>query len=82
MPASAACPSADASDHHAAQVIAAHPEQGWVLLCNGIIRFDDDGELLTSVADPLRQATLETAGAGSELAASRQMRLAPSLERP
>jgi Family of unknown function (DUF5999) len=40
------CPAADASDHDAARVIAAHPEQGWVLLCNGIVRFDDDGELL------------------------------------
>ena len=40
------CPAADASDHDAARVIAEHSEQGWVLLCNGIVRFDDDGELL------------------------------------
>jgi hypothetical protein len=40
------CPRADARDHDAARVVAAHPEQGWVLLCNGIVRFDDGGELL------------------------------------
>jgi hypothetical protein len=27
-------------------VIAAHPEQGWSLLCNGVVLFDDTGELL------------------------------------
>jgi len=26
--------------------VAAHPEQGWSLLCNGVIVFDDTGELL------------------------------------
>jgi hypothetical protein len=26
--------------------VAAHPEQGWNLLCNGAIVFDDTGELL------------------------------------
>jgi hypothetical protein len=41
-----ACPDATASDHDAARVVAAHPEQGWVLLCNGVVRFDDTGELL------------------------------------
>ena len=30
----------------AAQVAARHPEQGWSLLCNGVIAFDDLGELL------------------------------------
>lgn len=40
------CPPADASDHAAAHIIAPHPEQGWNLLCNGIIEFDDTGELL------------------------------------
>ena len=24
----------------------AHPEQGWNMLCNGVIVFDDGGELL------------------------------------
>ncbi|HET9168311.1 MAG TPA: DUF5999 family protein, partial [Actinospica sp.] len=27
-------------------VLAAHPEQGWSLLCNGVIAFDDLGALL------------------------------------
>jgi Family of unknown function (DUF5999) len=26
--------------------VASHPEQGWSLLCNGIVVFDDMGELL------------------------------------
>jgi hypothetical protein len=40
------CPSADHPDRDAARTIAFHPEQGWSLLCNGIILFDDTGELL------------------------------------
>ena len=40
------CPDADASDRDAAHVISAHPEQGWSLLCNGIVLFEDFGELL------------------------------------
>jgi hypothetical protein len=27
-------------------VISAHPEQGWSLLCNGVVVFEDFGELL------------------------------------
>ncbi|MFE7441537.1 DUF5999 family protein [Streptomyces chartreusis] len=38
------CPSS--SDAHSAHVVAAHPEQGWSLLCTGAILFDDSGELL------------------------------------
>lgn len=41
-----ACPSAEALDRDAAHVLSAHPEQGWSLLCNGIIAFDDFGDLL------------------------------------
>jgi Family of unknown function (DUF5999) len=26
--------------------VAAHPDQGWSLLCNGVIAFDDGGGLL------------------------------------
>ncbi len=40
------CPAATASDHDAACTVAAHPEQGWSLLCNGVVLFDDTGELL------------------------------------
>ena len=41
-----ACPAADAIDRDAARVIASFPEQGWSLLCNGVILFEDTGELL------------------------------------
>ncbi|MEV0225283.1 DUF5999 family protein [Streptomyces sp. NPDC050704] len=48
------CPSADFSDrsdrsrrsHSDAHIVASHPEQGWYLLCDGAIVFDDTGELL------------------------------------
>jgi hypothetical protein len=30
----------------AACTVAAHPEQGWSLLCNGVVLFDDGGYLL------------------------------------
>ena len=40
------CPTAAADDRDAARVIAAHPEQGWSLLCNGVVLFEDFGELL------------------------------------
>ncbi len=40
------CPTADSSDRCAAITVAAHHEQGWALLCNGVIVFDDSGALL------------------------------------
>ena len=40
------CPDATASDREAAHTIASHPEQGWSLLCNGVVIFEDTGELL------------------------------------
>ncbi len=40
-----ACPAAAETDRLAAIVIAAHPEQGWSLLCNGVIVFDDTGAI-------------------------------------
>jgi len=40
------CPNADAVDREAARVVVAVPQQGWSLLCNGVIVFDDTGELL------------------------------------
>jgi len=50
------CPSAHAADREAARITAAHPEQGWYLLCNGVIVFDDTGELLPdgSTVEPHR----------------------------
>jgi hypothetical protein len=40
------CPAATAPGRDAARTVAAHPEQGWSLLCNGVVLFDDTGELL------------------------------------
>jgi len=40
------CPPADRPDRQAAHAISSHPEQGWSLLCNGVILFDDAGGLL------------------------------------
>jgi len=40
------CPSADSPDREAAVVVASHPEQGWSLLCNGVLQFEDTGEIL------------------------------------
>jgi hypothetical protein len=30
----------------AARVVVSHPEQGWSLLCNGVVLLDDAGALL------------------------------------
>nr|WP_239109793.1 DUF5999 family protein [Streptomyces anulatus] len=40
------CPTADSPDREAARLTAHHPEQGWSLLCNGVLLFEDTGELL------------------------------------
>nr|WP_226995144.1 MULTISPECIES: DUF5999 family protein [unclassified Streptomyces] len=40
------CPTADSNDREAARLTAHHPEQGWSLLCNGVLLFEDTGELL------------------------------------
>jgi len=52
------CPSAEAPDRDAARVVAGHPEQGWSLLCNGVVLFEDTGELLPDgrVIGPRRPA--------------------------
>ena len=44
------CPPADRSDRTAARIVSAHPEQGWNLLCNGVVLFDDGGYLLRKPA--------------------------------
>jgi hypothetical protein len=41
-----ACPPADAIDWWAARTITEHAGQGWTLLCNGALVFDDRGALL------------------------------------
>ncbi|WUW11639.1 DUF5999 family protein [Streptomyces sp. NBC_01465] len=40
------CPTAASADREAALLVAHHPEQGWSLLCNGVLLFEDTGELL------------------------------------
>jgi hypothetical protein len=40
------CPDALAPGRSAAKVVADHPGQGWSLLCNGVVLFDDGGALL------------------------------------
>jgi len=40
------CPDADGPDRDAAHVVVFHPEQGWSLLCNGVVLFEDTGEIL------------------------------------
>jgi hypothetical protein len=40
------CPDPSGPDREAAKTIISHPEQGWSLLCNGIVVFEDTGELL------------------------------------
>jgi hypothetical protein len=40
------CPNAEAVDRDAARIVASFPEQGWSLLCNGVISFEDTGEIL------------------------------------
>ncbi|QEU92887.1 DUF5999 family protein [Streptomyces kanamyceticus] len=40
------CPTAAAAGREAAAAVALHPEQGWSLLCNGVLLFEDTGELL------------------------------------
>jgi hypothetical protein len=40
------CPAAEAPDRDAARIVSSHPEQGWSLLCNGVVSFDDTGDLL------------------------------------
>ncbi|MFE7777641.1 DUF5999 family protein [Streptomyces sp. NPDC057445] len=40
------CPSPDAPDREAAVVLTRRSVQGWALLCNGVLLFDETGELL------------------------------------
>jgi hypothetical protein len=40
------CPSADGPGRAAARIRASFPGQGWSLLCNGVVVFDDAGAIL------------------------------------
>ena len=52
------CPPATADDRVLAVPVSRHPEQGWTLLCNGVVVFDDTGVLLPdgTAVDPRRPA--------------------------
>lgn len=53
------CPLATAPDRDRAEIVVVQPEQGWSLLCNGIVAFDDttlmlpDGRVVTRTANAL-----------------------------
>jgi len=49
------CPSPYAPGRAAARVVVSHVEQGWSLLCNGVVLFDDTGELLPDRSSRLPQ---------------------------
>jgi hypothetical protein len=57
------CPDVVALDRLAARVVAGHPEQGWSLLCNGIVLFDDAGALLPDGRDIAPRAAVTLAAA-------------------
>ncbi len=59
------CPPAASRARCAAGVVASHPEQGWSLLCNGVVVFDDYGELLPDgrAVPPQRVGTVRSRGA-------------------
>ncbi|MER7688149.1 DUF5999 family protein [Streptomyces sp. NPDC097610] len=59
------CPSAEATDREAAAVVATHPGQGWSRLCNGVLLFDDTGEILPNgkIIAPHRLASALTSAA-------------------
>jgi Family of unknown function (DUF5999) len=62
------CPAATASDRDAARTVAVHPEQGWSLLCNGVVLFEDTGELLPGGgAVPPRRAVAALFGVSWQL---------------
>ncbi|THA38305.1 DUF5999 family protein [Streptomyces sp. A1547] len=45
-PHSPTCPPPEDDCRGTARTVAAHPEQGWSLLCNGVLEFEDTGQLL------------------------------------
>ena len=50
------CPPADRPARPLARPVAGRPEQGWSLLCNGVVVFDDLGELLPHRASDVARA--------------------------
>lgn len=54
------CPTAGSTDAAAARVVTSHPGQGWSVLCNGLVAFEDTGDLLPdgAVVAPRRHLTV------------------------
>jgi hypothetical protein len=44
------CPPSQALEYRGALIVAEHWKQGWSLLCNGVIIFDDGGEFVPAAA--------------------------------
>ncbi|MFE6018662.1 DUF5999 family protein [Streptomyces sp. NPDC056441] len=59
------CPSTDASDREAARAVTRDDVLGYTLLCNGVLLFDDTGELLPDgrIIPPRRPTALTEAAA-------------------
>ncbi len=57
------CPAAAETGRDAARTIAYRPEQGWSLLCNGILLFEDGGELLPGgeIVEPFTRTLVDAA---------------------
>ncbi|MFC9487075.1 DUF5999 family protein [Streptomyces hydrogenans] len=53
------CPTAQDPGREATHSLVYRPEQGWSLLCNGVLLFEDTGELLPdgSIVAPRRPLT-------------------------
>jgi len=58
-------------------MVAAHPEQGWSLLCNGVVLFEDTGELLPDgrIIGPHRPTDIRP-GAATDIDIHHQFRAA------
>ena len=69
------CPDAQAPDCMAARVVADQPGQGWSLLCNGVVLFEDGGALLADghAVAPHRIGIAPTAGGVLRAAMTRMM---------
>jgi len=88
------CPAPSAPDREAAHTIVNHPEGGWSLLCNGVVIFEDTGELLpggafiaptappTSPPPAVRQAWPRARRAGPSGLIRHRRHLAESPEMP
>ena len=76
------CPPADAVDRGAARVLISRPEQGWSLLCNGIVMFEDTGALLPGGQSiPPHRPAVPKLSAAAPAAASTPARTAVDVRR-